>query len=168
MKFTNKLNSLSKTDFISIFGTVFEKSEWIANEVFKQKPFKNSEDLFEKMMNIYNNCSKEKVVKIFNLHPKLAIEKRLTNFSSKEQIGAQLNSCTKEELLEFEKLNLDYEKRFKFPFIIAVKGKNKNEILKNFRKRIDNDYDTEFKEAKAQVMKIALFRLNEIKNENSI
>ena len=55
MKFTNKLNSLSETNFISIFGAVFEKSEWIANEVFKQKPFKNSEDLFEKMMNIYNN-----------------------------------------------------------------------------------------------------------------
>ena len=168
MEFTEKLNSLSETDFLSIFGTVFEKSEWIANEVFKQKPFKNSEDLVKKMMNIYNNCSKEKIVKIFNLHPKLAIEKKLTNFSSKEQIGAQLNSCTKEELLEFEKLNLDYEKRFKFPFIIAVKNKNKNDILKSFRKRIDNDYETEFKEAKAQVIKIALFRLNEITNKSSI
>ena len=168
MEFTEKLNSLSETDFLSIFGTVFEKSEWIANEVFKQKPFKNSEDLVKKMMNIYNNCSKEKIVKIFNLHPKLAIEKKLTNFSSKEQIGAQLNSCTKEELLEFEKLNLDYEKRFKFPFIIAVKNKNKNDILKSFRKRIDNDYETEFKEAKAQVMKIALFRLNQITNKSSI
>ena len=168
MKFTEKLNSLSETDFISIYGTVFEKSEWIANEVFKQKPFKNSEDLVKKMMNIYNNCSKEKIVKIFNLHPKLAIEKKLTNFSSKEQIGAQLNSCTKEELLEFEKLNSNYEKRFKFPFIIAVKNKNKNDILKSFRKRIDNDYETEFKEAKAQVMKIALFRLNQITNKSSI
>ena len=168
MKFTEKLNSLSETDFISIYGTVFEKSEWIANEVYKQKPFKNSEDLKDKMINIYNNCSKEKVVKIFNLHPKLAIEKKLTNFSSREQIGAELNSCSKEELLEFEKLNLEYEKRFKFPFIIAVKGKNKNEILKNFRKRIHNNYDTEFKEAKTQVMKIALFRLNEIKNKSSI
>ena len=168
MKFTKKLNSLSETDFMSIFGTVFEKSEWIANEVFKQKPFKNSEDLVEKMMNIYNNCSKEKVVEIFNLHPKLAVEKKLTNFSSKEQIGAELNICTKEELSEFEKLNLDYEKKFKFPFIIAVKGKNKNEILKNFRKRINNNYETEFKEAKSQVMKIALFRLNEIKNKSSI
>ena len=168
MKFTEKLNSLSETDFISIYGAVFEKSEWIAIEVFKQKPFKNSEDLKDKMMNIYNNCSKEKIVKIFNLHPKLAIEKKLTNFSSKQQIGAQLNSCTKEELLEFEKLNLNYEKRFKFPFIIAVKNKNKNDILKSFRKRIDNDYETEFKEAKAQVMKIALFRLNQITNKSSI
>ena len=162
MKFTEKLNSLSKTDFISIYGTVFEKSEWIANEVFKQKPFKNSEDLKDKMINIYNNCSKEKVVKIFNLHPKLAIEKKLSSFSSKEQTGAELDKCSKEELIEFNKLNFDYEKKFKFPFIIAVKGKNKDQILENFRIRIKNNYEEEFQEAKKQVTKIALFRLNEI------
>ena len=57
MEFTKKLNSLSETEFTSIFGSVFEKSEWIANEAFKQKPFKNSEDLVEKMINIYKNCS---------------------------------------------------------------------------------------------------------------
>jgi len=65
-------------------------------------------------------------------------------------------------LLEFEKLNLDYERKFKFPFIIAVKGKNKNQILDNFRKRINNNYEIEFNEAKSQVEKIALFRLNEV------
>ena len=168
MKITKDLNTLSKNEFITIFGSIFEKSEWIANETFELKPFKNSKDLVDKMINIYDSCSIDKILKILNLHPKLAIEKKLTNFSSKEQIGAELNICTKEELSEFEKLNLDYEKKFKFPFIIAVKGKNKNEILKNFRKRINNNYETEFKEAKSQVMKIALFRLNEIKNKSSV
>ena len=88
----------------------------------------------------------------------------MTNFSSREQIGAKLDKCTKEELLEFENLNLDYEKKFRFPFIIAVKGKDKNDILNNFKKRIQNDYLTEFNEAKSEVKKIALFRLNEILN----
>ena len=114
------------------------------------------------MTNIYKNSSTEKIVEILNLHPKLAIEKKLTNFSSREQIGAKLDKCTKEELLEFENLNLNYEKKFKFPFIIAVKGKDKNNILSNFRERIQNDYLTEFNEAKLQVKNIALFRLNEI------
>ncbi len=164
MKFTNNLNSLSENEFISIFGSVFEKSEWIANQTFRLKPFKNAEDLMNKMTNIYENSSNEKIVKIFNLHPKLAIEKKLTNFSLNEQAGANLNNCTKEELLEFENLNLDYEKKFRFPFIIAVKGKDKNDILNNFKKRIQNDYLTEFNEAKSQVKKIALFRLNEILN----
>jgi len=73
-----------------------------------------------------------------------------------------LDICSKEEFLEFEKLNFDYEKKFKFPFIIAVKGKNKNQILDNFRERIKNNYEIEFNEAKSQVKKIALFRLNEV------
>ena len=162
MKFTKNLNSLSENEFISIFGSVFEKSEWIASDTFKKKPFKNSKDLIDKMINIYSNSSNEKILKIFNLHPKLAIEKRLTNFSSKEQSDAKLNTCTKDELIEFEKLNFDYEKKFNFPFIIAVKGKNKEDILNNFRERINNDYQKEFTEAKTQVKKIALFRLNEI------
>ena len=164
MKFKKNLNSLSETEFISIFGSVFEKSEWIADEVFRQKPFKNSNDLIDKMINIFNKCSKKKIIEIFNLHPKLAIEKKLTNFSSKEQSGAQLDQCSKEELLEFDKLNSNYEKKFNFPFIIAVKGKNKNDILTNFRTRIDNNYEVEFNEAKIQVMKIALLRLEEILN----
>jgi 2-oxo-4-hydroxy-4-carboxy-5-ureidoimidazoline decarboxylase len=166
MKFINNLNSLSEIEFVSIFGSVFEKSEWIANEAYKLKPFKDAEDLMNKMTNIYENSSKEIIVKIFNLHPKLAIEKKLTNFSSKEQSGAKLDKCTKEELLEFENLNSNYEKKFKFPFIIAVKGKDKNNILNNFRQRIQNDYFIEFNEAKSQVKKIALFRLSEILNNN--
>ncbi len=162
MKITKDLNSLTEKEFINTFGTIFEKSDWIASEAFKQKPFKNSQDLKDKIINIYDSCSKEKVVSILNLHPKLVIEKKLTKFSSKEQSSAQLDTCTKEELKEFEKLNLDYKKKFDFPFIIAVRGKNKQEILNNFRIRINNDHEKEFIEAKMQVKKIALFRLNEL------
>tara|TARA_B100000900_G_C20495130_1_gene681265 strand:- start:220 stop:744 length:525 start_codon:yes stop_codon:yes gene_type:complete len=168
MKFNKNLNSLSEIDFRTVFGCVFEKSEWIASEVFKKKPFKNSQDLKDKMIEIFKNCSEKKVVEILNLHPKLAIEKTLTNFSSKEQVGAQLNTCSKEELLEFEKLNFDYEKKFKFPFITAVRGKNKNDILNSFRERVNKDYELEFQEAKNQVIKIALFRLNEIFEKNQL
>ena len=162
MKITKDLNTLTKNEFITIFGSIFEKSEWIANETFELKPFKNSKDLVDKMINIYESCSVEKILKILNLHPKLAIEKKLSSFSSKEQTRAELDKCSKEELIEFNKLNFDYEKKFKFPFIIAIKGKNKDQILENFRIRIKNSYKDEFQEAKKQVTKIALFRLNEI------
>ena len=165
MKFTKNLNSLSESEFTSIFGSVFEKSKWISIETFKQKPFRDPDDLIEKMVKIYNTCSREKIIEIFNLHPKLAIEKKLTGFSSKEQNEAQLDKCSKEELLEFDNLNSNYKKKFKFPFIIAVKGKNKNDILQSFRTRIDNDFETEFNEAKIQVMNIALLRLKEILNK---
>jgi len=161
------VNSLSENEFILIFGSVFEKSEWIAIETFKQAPFENTQDLIKKMVSNFNNCSDKEIFKILNLHPKLAIEKKLTNLSSKEQIGAKLDTCSKEELEEFENLNIKYQEKFKFPFIIAIKGKDKNEILSNFRKRIKNDYETEFKEAKIQVQKIASFRLNDILRQAS-
>ena len=162
MQIGKDINLLTKKEFLTIFGSIFEKSEWIANETFELKPFKNSEDLINKMMNIFENTSNQKIIDIFNLHPKLAIEKKLTSFSSKEQDGAKLNICTNEELEEFKNLNMDYEKKFGFPFIIAVKGKNKNEILINFRKRIKNNFQEEFNEAKIQVKKIALFRLSDV------
>ena len=162
MKIEKNLNSIDENQFTSLFGSVFEKSEWIAKETFKKKPFKNSQDLINKMIKIYDSCSIDQIIIILNLHPKLAIEKKLTSFSTKEQTGAELDKCSEEELAEFDSLNFDYKKKFKFPFIIAVKGKRKNEILKNFRIRINNDYKKELQEAKKQVMKIALLRLNEI------
>ena len=162
MKLNEDINLLTKKEFLSIFGNIFEKSEWIAEEVFNSKPFKDSKDLVIKMMNIYEKTSNDKIIEIFNLHPKLAIEKKLTSFSSKEQIGAKLNTCTEEELEEFKHLNENYQKKFGFPFIIAVKGKNKDEILNNFKRRIKNNLEIEFKETKTQVKKIASLRLEEI------
>jgi len=162
MKSINSINQLNKSDFLSIFGNIFEKTEWIAEKVFDLKPFKSNDDLFSKMINQYENCDKEQILIILNSHPELAVEKKLTKDSSNEQSGASLNECTFEEFEEFKKLNIEYRTKFGFPFIIAVKGKNKNNILNDFRKRIENDLNSEFEEAKKQVMKIASFRFKDI------
>ena len=162
MKSINNINQLNKSDFLSIFGNIFEKTEWIAEKVFDLKPFKSNDDLFSKMINLYEICDKEQILIILNSHPELAVEKKLTKDSSNEQSGASLNECTFEEFEEFKKLNIEYREKFGFPFIIAVKGKNKNNILNDFRKRIQNDLNSEFEEAKKQVIKIASFRFNDI------
>ena len=158
----NKVNKLNKSDFISIFGNVFEKTEWIAERVFNYLPYENFDNLFLKFFKIYNESNKESIIKILNSHPELVVEQKLTNESKKEQKGAGLNECSKEEVEEFKKLNLNYKKKFGFPFIIAVKGKNKNEILDSFRQRVKNNFEAEFSEAKLQVKKIASIRLEEI------
>ena len=160
----DKINQFTKNDFIGIFGNIFEKTNWIADKAFNLKPFKNFNELFSTLMKIYENSSKEECLKIFNSHPELAVEKKLTEDSQKEQNNANLNQCNNEEFNEFQNLNNKYKKKFGFPFIIAVKGKNKDEILINFRKRIKNKINLEFEEAKKQVKKIANFRLNEIIN----
>ena len=162
MDSVDKVNKLSKSDFISIFGNVFEKTEWIAEKAYNSKPYKNFEELFLKMMKIFENSEKESHLEILNAHPDLAIEKKLTKDSRNEQENANLNECSEEEFKEFKKLNEEYKKKFRFPFIITVKGKNKEEILNSFRQRITNNINLEFEEAKKQVKKIANFRLSEI------
>ena len=162
MNSIDKVNKLNKSDFISIFGNVFEKTEWIAQKSYDSKPYKNFEELFSKMEEIFENSNKESHIKILNAHPDLAIGKRLTADSKNEQQNASLNQCTNEEFLEFKKLNEEYKKKFGFPFILAVKGNNKEEILNSFRQRITNNINLEFEEAKKQVKKIANFRLSKI------
>ena len=162
MDLIDKFNKLSKIEFISTFGNIFEKTEWIAERCYESKPFNNLDELVLKMMEIFENTKKEKHLEILNSHPNLAVEKKLTEDSKNEQKNANLNQCTEEEFIEFENLNKEYKKKFGFPFIIAVKGKNKDEILDNFRQRITNDINLEFEEAKKQVKKIANFRLVEI------
>jgi len=157
-----KINSLDKSEFLSIFGNVFEKSKWISEKVFDKKPFKNLESFITEIIGVYENSDNKTILEILNLHPELAVEKKLTVDSEVEQSKANLKQCTPEEFNEFKKLNVEYKKKFNFPFIIAVKGKNKNEILNYFRERIKNSLDEEFVQAKKQVKKIATFRLEEI------
>ena len=76
-----------------------------------------------------------------------------------------IDKCTKEEFSELKKLN-DIYKKFGFPFILAVKGKSKIEILNNFRKRINSEPQIEFEEAVKQVKKIASLRLKDINIKN--
>ena len=162
MRTIDNINDLNKSEFLSIFGNVFEKTESVALKVFELKPFKDSDDIVSKMLKIYEEYDRDKILKILNSHPELAIEKKLTNESKLEQTSANLNECSEEEFEEFKKLNLEYKTKFGFPFIIAVKGKNKNEILVNFRERIQNDLNKEFFKAKNQVKKIASLRLKDI------
>ena len=166
MDTVDKVNNLSKFDFISIFGNVFEKTEWIAEKAYNSKPYNNFEELFSKMMKIFENSKQQEHLKILNAHPYLVVEKKLTKDSANEQNNANLDQCSDKEFEEFQKLNKEYKKKFGFPFIVAVKGKNKYEILENFKKRIKNEKNIEFEEAKNQVKKIAYFRLEEIKKNN--
>jgi len=162
----NKINKLSETEFIKVFANIFENARWIAEELYKQKPFKDFSELSSKMMNIFERSSNEKKLKILNDHPDLGDKAKigsLTNDSKKEQKNAGLDQCTEEEFNEFKKLNDSY-KKFGFPFIFAVKGKSKIEILNNFRTRINSEPQIEFEEAIRQVKKIASSRLEDLNN----
>ena len=161
----NKINKLTKSEFIKVFSNIFENSIWISEELYKMKPFDSFDSLSAKIMGIFENATKEKQIEIIKAHPDLANKTRigsLTIDSKKEQNSAGLDKCTPEEFGEFKNLNSEYKKKFGFPFIFAVKDKSKLEILTNFRKRISCDINIEFEEAKKQVKQIANMRLNKI------
>jgi OHCU decarboxylase len=164
----NKIEKLSETEFAEVFGNIFEKARWIAKKLYRQKPFKNFEDLSQKMLAIFEATNNKDKLKILNSHPDLADKTKvgsLTADSNKEQNDARLDQCTEKEFNEFKNLNLKYKNKFGFPFIITVKGKSKSEILINFRKRVSLDKKIEYNEAVAQVKQIANLRLNELKNK---
>ena len=100
---------------------------------------------------------------LINAHPdlagKAAVQGQLTEASTNEQAGAGIHQCSSDEFQRFTELNDAYKAKFKFPFIMAVKGSNRHQILAAFETRIHHSADTEFKCALAEINKIALFRL---------
>ena len=165
MNTIDKINKSSQINFLEIFDNIFEKTRWIAEKLYSQKPFDSFEDLCTKMLGIFKTASKKAQLKILKAHPDLADKAKvnsLTANSQKEQGSAGLDQCSTEEFNEFKNLNNMYKQKYNFPFIIAVRGKNKMEILDEFKKRILNSADDEFKEAISQVCKVAKLRLNEI------
>jgi urate oxidase len=103
---------------------------------------------------------------LIDAHPdlagKLALSKRLTAESAGEQAGAGLDQLTSDELAKFSSLNDSYRARFSFPFIMAVKGKAKGEILAAFEQRLQHERQNEFETALAEIDKIAALRLKDI------
>ena len=165
MKTIDKINKLSRSEFVEIFANIFEKTKWIAERLYNQKPFNSFEDLCSKILEIFKTTSKENQLKIIRAHPDLADKTKISllNIDSRtEQNRAGLDQCSEKEFKEFKNLNNEYKKKFGFPFILAVGDKNKAEILNKFKKRILNSVDDEFKEAISQVCKIANLRLHEI------
>ena len=164
----NKIDKLTETEFTEVFGNIFENASWIAARLYKQKPFNNFNNLCEKMISIFENSDNESKLKVLNSHPDLANKTKigsLTPDSNKEQASAGLDQCTMEEFDEFKNLNIKYKNSFGFPFILAVKGKNKLEILENFKRRVLSNKQVEFDEAIKQVKEIANLRLDELKKK---
>ena len=163
----NKIEKLSETEFVKAFGNIFENADWIAKKLYKQRPFVNFQDLIKKIIFIFEKANNQVQLEILKSHPDLADKIKigsLTSESNKEQSNAGLDQCTKSEFNQFKSLNTEYKNKFGFPFILAVKGRNKSEILLNFKRRVLSDKKKEFDESIKQVKQIASLRLQELKN----
>jgi 2-oxo-4-hydroxy-4-carboxy-5-ureidoimidazoline decarboxylase len=156
------INQMNKEEFVQKVGWVFEHSPWVASLAWEGRPFKSSENLFQTLISIVQNAEESKQLALLRAHPDLGTRLQMSEVSQKEQAGIGLDKLTKEEFSEFVSLNEGYVKKFKFPFIMAVKGQTKETILSAMKQRIHNSYQEENLIALREVYKIAGFRLNDI------
>ena len=160
---------MDRQSFVATFGGVFEHSPWIAERAYELElaPAHDSAGgLHNALARIFRTAGEDERLGVLTAHPdlagKLAQAKRLTAESTAEQASAGLDALTDDERAAFTELNTRYVEKFGFPFIIAVKGRTKDDILAAFRTRIDNDRATEFDTACRQVERIALLRLKDL------
>ncbi|MCT7654006.1 2-oxo-4-hydroxy-4-carboxy-5-ureidoimidazoline decarboxylase [Oceanimonas sp. NS1] len=166
---TCKPSTLGRDEFVKTFADIYEHSPWVAEQTFDQgltEADNEIEHLHARMSGVMLNADKQAQLDLINAHPDLAGKAaqrgELTEASTNEQAGAGISECTAEEFERFTFLNNAYKEKFQFPFIMAVKGSNRHQILAAFEERIHNDYDTEFDRAVAEINKIAAFRLNDM------
>jgi 2-oxo-4-hydroxy-4-carboxy-5-ureidoimidazoline decarboxylase len=161
-----QLAGISRAEFVAIFGPVYEHSAWVAEAVFDRglNPERQSaEELQAAMVAVVEAAPSERQLALLRAHPdlagRIAVADALSLHSASEQAGAGLDRCTAEEFRRFTCLNATYKAKFGFPFIMAVKGRARAEILSAFERRIENEPSAEFRAALDEVHKIALFRL---------
>ena len=158
--------TLSRADFIAAFSDIYEHSPWVAERTFDQGLDASANSiagLHQGMSAQMLKSDKALQLALINAHPdlagKAAVRGELTESSTAEQSGAGIHLCSASEFARFTELNGAYKTKFGFPFIMAVKGSNRHQILAAFEERIHNEEETEFSRALAEINKIALFRL---------
>ncbi len=157
---------MTRTEFVEHFKDLYEHSPWVAEGVYDgglAASHLQRDSLHDTFMSVMLGADKNKQLALINAHPdlagKAAIAGELTEASTSEQSGAGIQDCSAEEFAEFTQLNADYKAKFGFPFIKAVKGSNRHQILAAFRERIHNSPEQEFAQALVEINKIAGFRL---------
>lgn len=159
-------NSVEGRAFIDTFGGIFEHSQWVAEEALDwlAEGAPTAQTVHAAMVQAFRAASAEKRLQVLRAHPdlagRLAIAGELTADSKAEQASAGLDRLTREEHERFTACNAIYTDKFGFPFIIAVRGKTKDDILAAFEARLDNTPDEEFATATAEVETIARLRLD--------
>jgi 2-oxo-4-hydroxy-4-carboxy-5-ureidoimidazoline decarboxylase len=158
-----EVNGLDEEGFVSAFGAVAEDSPWIARLAARRAPFSDGEALIAAFHQAIDDADHDSQLQLLRAHPDLAggaaRAGRLAEASQAEQKGARLDALSEEEFARFERLNAAYRARFGFPFILAVKGATKHDILAAFEARLPNSPEQEFETALQQVKRIVRFRL---------
>ncbi|MCB1884158.1 MAG: 2-oxo-4-hydroxy-4-carboxy-5-ureidoimidazoline decarboxylase [Geminicoccaceae bacterium] len=164
-----KPSEMNREAFCSAFGGVFEHSPWVAEEAYDAglgPEADTAEGLHAALCAAMRKGSPERLLALIRAHPDLAgratAAEDLTPASAAEQESAGLDRLDEAETARLADLNETYKSTFGFPFIMAVRGRSKDEILTAFEKRLDNDPEVELAAAVREIEAIAKLRIDDL------
>ena len=157
-----QVNALDRGAFVAHFGGVYENSPWVADVAWDARPFADRAELADVLMRVVLGADRQRQLELLRQHPRLGTRRKLIGHSKAEQAGAGILAAGPAEREELDRLNQEYEARFEFPFILAVRDATLPTILASFRSRIGNTARVEFDESLRQVFRIAHFRLADL------
>src|SRR5689334_5257119 len=132
---TSELSTLSREQFVAAVGWVFEHSPWVAERAWEKRPFAELKQLHGMMTDEVESASHEEKLALLCAHPDLGTRARMSTASTGEQAGAGLDQLTSDEYQRLHDWNTAYKKKFGFPFLYAVKGSSKYDILRALEQR---------------------------------
>ncbi|MDQ0589736.1 2-oxo-4-hydroxy-4-carboxy-5-ureidoimidazoline decarboxylase [Variovorax paradoxus] len=166
----DQLNAATPADALALLDGTYEHSPWIAERALAVRPFRSLAQLKHALVKAVASASADEQLGLIRAHPELAgkamVSKTLTAESTHEQGRAGLTDCTPEEFAKIQQLNADYNAKFGFPFILAVRGPrgtglSKREIIDTFERRLHHHPAFELGEALRNIHRIAEIRLDD-------
>jgi 2-oxo-4-hydroxy-4-carboxy-5-ureidoimidazoline decarboxylase len=164
----DQVNVLDLGQFVDLLGGIYEHSPWVAERVWQKRPFRSPEELRGLMRLEVDGAGRERQLSLLRAHPDLGTRVKIGEFSSKEQKGAGLDQLTHDEYKALLLLNQQYRDRFGFPFVYAVQGSDKHDILKALMVRLESSPEAEFAQALREVHRIAAFRYQDLIREDLV
>ncbi|WP_176646597.1 allantoate amidohydrolase [Duganella sp. SG902] len=165
------LNSCDTATFVDRLRGIYEHSPWIPERAAAQRPFANETALKLALQSVVSAATLDEQLGLIRAHPELAgkaaVAGQLTAESTNEQAKSGLHLCSAEEFATLHQLNADYNAKFGFPFILAVKGPTgqgltRQNIIATFTRRLKNQRADEIAECLRQIKRIAEIRLNDL------
>ena len=165
-----QLNAASLAEAQALLDGLYEHSPWIASKALLQRPFASLEQLKYAMVQVLDAAGPTAWLTLVRAHPELAgkamVNNALTAESTTEQSAAGLTQCTPAEFAKIQRLNADYNAKFGFPFILAVRGPrgtglSRQQIIETFERRLQSHADSELQESLRNIHRIVEIRLNE-------
>lgn len=153
------INSMSQGEFADLLGAIFEETPAIAQQAHTAKPFVSTANLHQAMIAVVEKMPRLQQIALIQAHPELATQTKMAEASVQEQKNAGLSQLSPSDYERFQALNSAYREKFSFPFVIAVKGHDKESILAALEDRLENGKEEEVGRSLEEIAKIARFRL---------